>query len=240
MRDYDARIVDLYDGDNPAGDDHAFYLALANRTGARSILDVGCGTGLLTVSFTGHDRRVVGVDPSHTMISYARNRPGAEGVTWIEGDIRAVPEGDFDLVVMTGNVAQHIPDPEWERTLVEIRSRARYSAMLAFESRNPQNREWESWDQPEPTERDTIHGRLREWYEVKELDGGQVLLLAHNRFVDSGEYVLQQDVLTFRDHTIISNQLLRAGFEVAAIWGDWHQSPFDGTGPVMVFEARAV
>ena len=32
MSDYDPRLVDLYDGDNPAGTDHDFYRALAEQT----------------------------------------------------------------------------------------------------------------------------------------------------------------------------------------------------------------
>lgn len=240
MHDYDARIVDLYDGDNPAGDDHDYYRSLANHIGARSILDVGCGTGILTVTFAAPDRRIVGVDPSHAMITYAHNRPGADAVTWIEGDTRAVSNGPFDLVLMTGNVAQHIPDPEWERTLADIRTLASNDATLAFESRNPTARAWESWHQPRPTTRDTIHGPLQEWYEATEPDRGQVLLRAHNRFLDTGEYELQKELLTFRNHETIADQLVRAGFEVSAVWGDWHQSPFNDDSSIMVFEGRAV
>ena len=47
---YDPRIVDLYDLDNPDGPDHDFYRALADSRDARSILDLGCGTGILTVT----------------------------------------------------------------------------------------------------------------------------------------------------------------------------------------------
>lgn len=239
MHDYDARIVDLYDGDNPDGDDHDYYRSLADRNGARSVLDVGCGTGILTVSFAATDRRVVGVDPSHAMLTYARNRPGADTVTWIEGDTRAVMEGDFDLIVMTGNVAQHIPDPDWERTLADLRALAHDRAILAFDSRNPAARAWESWHQPEPTVRDTMHGPLKEWYEVTELDDGKVLLRAFNVLVATGEHVLQEELLTFRDRDAITDQLKHAGFEVSDVWGDRNQTPFAGHEPIMVFEARA-
>lgn len=239
MRDYDARIVDLYDGDNPAVDDHEYYRALADRIDARLILDVGCGTGMLTVSFAAPNRTVVGVDPSHTMITYARNRSGGDHVTWIEGDIRAVSEHGFDLIVMTGNVAQHIPDPDWTRGLADMRALANEGAVLAFETRNPAARAWESWHQPQPAVRDTLHGPLQEWYEVSEQGSGKVRLLAFNVFVISGEQVIQEEVLTFRDQATVTSQLEHAGFEVSDVWGDWKQTPFKGTEPIMVFEARA-
>ncbi|MDO4792530.1 MAG: hypothetical protein Q3999_08635 [Buchananella hordeovulneris] len=48
--DYDdAHLAAIYDHDNPSGADHAFFCALADEIGARSIVDLGCGTGLLTV-----------------------------------------------------------------------------------------------------------------------------------------------------------------------------------------------
>ena len=240
MTDYDPRIVDLYDGDNPDGPDHDYFRSLAERMDARAVLDVGCGTGILTVTLAAPDRTVVGVDPSHAMISYARNRPGAERVTWIEGDTRSVPGGGFDLIVMTGNVAQHIPDPAWERTLGDLRERAREGATLAFESRNPAVRAWDGWRQSEPTVRDTQHGPLREWCEVEEFERSRVLLRFHNHFESSDELVVEESELAFRDRDVLADQLRRAGFEVDAVWGDWQRTPFDGTHPIMVFEAHAV
>ena len=44
MADYDARLVELYDTDNPDGSDHEFYRQLADEIGAGAILDIGCGT----------------------------------------------------------------------------------------------------------------------------------------------------------------------------------------------------
>lgn len=69
MTDYDPRLVDLYDIDNPDGPDHDFYRALADRCAAPTILDLGCGTGMLTVSLAREGRRVVGIDPSPTMLA---------------------------------------------------------------------------------------------------------------------------------------------------------------------------
>ncbi|XQN48528.1 class I SAM-dependent methyltransferase, partial [Glutamicibacter creatinolyticus] len=58
---YAARLVDLYDADNPDGPDHDYYRELAARHAASSILDLGCGTGILTVTFAGPGRQVTGV-----------------------------------------------------------------------------------------------------------------------------------------------------------------------------------
>src|SRR5699024_5256150 len=131
----------------PDGPDHDYYRELAARHVANSILDLGCGTGILTVTFAGPGRQVTGVDPSAAMLDYARRRPGAQAVRWVHGDSPLLPDGPYDLMVMTGNVAQHIADPQWQRTLSDLRVRAAAGAVLAFESRNPAARAWETWGQ---------------------------------------------------------------------------------------------
>lgn len=93
VTDYAPRTVALYDGDNPDGPDHDYYRSLASVHGTRRILDLGCGTGILTVTLAAPGRVVVGVDPSPAMITYARQRSGAAGVAWVEGDSRDIVDG---------------------------------------------------------------------------------------------------------------------------------------------------
>lgn len=238
MTDYDSRIVDLYDGDNADGSDHDYYRSLAADGKVKRILDLGCGTGILTVTFSGPGRTIVGVDPSPSMLAYARKRAGAEKVTWIEGDSGDLNADKFDLMVMTGNVAQHIPDPYWKQTLKDLRGVASAGATLAFESRNPAIRAWEIWVGEEPTTKDTMFGPLTEWCEGEELEDGQVRLRSFNKFEDTKEVVEENLLLTFRSESLVTEQLAAAGFEVNAVWGDWNRTPFDGSQGVMVFEAR--
>lgn len=239
MTDYDPRIVDLYDEDNPDGPDHDFYRGLADARNARSILDLGCGTGILTVTLAGAGRRVVGVDPSAAMLAYARARPGAQAVTWIAGDSAAAPRESFDLAILSGNVAQHIPDEAWPRTLRDLRDRLRPGGTLAFESRNPSAREWESWDTGERTSRATRHGTLVEWLELDRVDARTVRFTAYNRFVQAGETVAVAETLVFRARAELERDLAAAGFDVESIVGDWTGAPVDGASRLLVVVARA-
>jgi SAM-dependent methyltransferase len=236
--DYDARLVALYDLDNPDGPDHDHVRALADEIDARSIVDLGCGTGLLTVSLARPGRRVVGIDPSATMLAYAATRPGADDVTWVRGDSRHIPAGLFDLATMTGNVAQHIPDPAWPRTLTDLHAALRDGGALVFETRNPHARAWVTWAGAEPTSRQTAHGPLREWMETDELAPGRVLLTAYNEFEDTGDLVVEHVTLEFRSREQIERQLADAGFVVTQVWGDWSRSPWTDDSPLMVVEAR--
>lgn len=239
MTTYDQRLVDLYDEDNPDGPDHDFYRALADEISAHSVLDLGCGTGILTVTFTGEERDIVGIDPSPEMLTYARRRVGAENVDWILGDSSNIPRNSFDYAVMTGNVAQHIPDGDWDRTLLELRQALKEGGILAFESRNPGAREWENWAVEEGTTRDTLHGPLTEWQDVSEIAPGVVELKAHNLFIDTNETVTETLVLTFRNRQLLEEQLNTAGFEIEATYGTWARAPLTEDSPLIIVVARA-
>ena len=239
MSDYDTRLVGLYDQDNPDGPDHDFYRSIADDCEAESILDVGCGTGILTVTFAREGRTVVGVDPSAAMLAFARRRPGAAGVDWILGDSRAIPPMQFDVIVLTGNVVQHILDPEWQRTLRDLHAHLRPGGVLAFDSRNPAARAWERWASQERSRRDTPHGPLDEWAEVSEPEDGVVTARFHNQFLRTGERVTETARFAFRHVDSLLRQLATAGFEVDAQYGDWARTPFTPDASFMVVTARA-
>jgi Methylase involved in ubiquinone/menaquinone biosynthesis len=239
MSDYDARLIDLYDQDNPDSQENDFYRAEAEQFAATSILDLGCGTGMLAVTLAREGRTVVGVDPSPGMLAYAQSRLGSETVEWILGDSRDLPAGEFDFVVMTGNVAQHILGTDWDRTLRDLRAHMPTGGVLAFESRNPAIREWERWQSEEPTSRNTMHGTLIEWAEVLAVGAEAVEVAFHNHFLQERETHTEIGHFAFRDRHMLEGQLQSAGFNVEVLYGDWKRTPFSGDAALMVFIARA-
>jgi SAM-dependent methyltransferase len=52
------------------------------------VLDLGCGTGQLTVPLAGRYGRVVGADPSPDMLALARSRSGGAPIAWLLADDR--------------------------------------------------------------------------------------------------------------------------------------------------------
>lgn len=239
MLDLDPRLVALYDEDNPDGADSDFYRALCESTGARSVIDLGCGTGALTVSFAAAGLTAVGGDPSATMINYARQRPGGDRVTWVLGDSRTLPLIDADYAVMTGNVAEHAPDGDWQRTLADLDHTLRAGGTLAFESRNPAAGAWHEWSSSERSIRDTASGPLEEWSEAKETTPGVVRLVAHNAFVGTGELLKYTEDLFFRELSELEDQLDVAGFDLASVYGDWQRGSVTDSSEVMVLVATA-
>ena len=237
MTDYDPRLVAFYDDDNPDGPDHDFFRGFADGLGATSILDLGCGTGILTVTLAGSGRQVVGIDPSPAMLDVARSRPGSDAVTWILGDSDQIAPGAFDLAIMSGNVAQHIVGDAWARTLANLRRGMRAQGTLLFESRNPLARAWEGWTSAAPTVRDTGDGPLEEWYTAPEVAPGLVELTAFNRFLATGELVTETQQLAFRSAEQISTDLEATGFVVEDRYGGWTHEPWTPNDPLMVFVA---
>lgn len=239
MSDYDPRLVELYDIDNPDGPDHDFYRALADSIDAKRIVDLGCGTGMLTVSLVGPARTVVGVDPSEAMLAFARRRAGASDVEWVAGESRDIPIDAVDLAIMSGNVVQHIPDARWKVTLADLRGRMKPGGVLAFESRNPVFREWEQWTAGGRTSRRTKHGDLVEWMTVTVIDDRCVQFTAHNYFAQTDDLVEMTQELVFRSRGELTADLDEAGFDVTAVHGGWRGESVNDGSRLLVLTAHA-
>src|SRR5579872_5876642 len=95
-------------------DAEAFYRRLHIRAGAQ-LLDVGCGTGQLSLIAARAGARVTGCDIASNWLVQARRSAAAEGLTIVfeEGDAEALPYGDatFDAVVSLIG-AMFAPRPE--------------------------------------------------------------------------------------------------------------------------------
>ncbi|GAA1543923.1 class I SAM-dependent methyltransferase [Kribbella lupini] len=231
----DEQLVELYDADNEPGDDHAYYRALADALNARTIVDLGCGTGLLTRALVATGRRVIGVDPSSTMLGFARKQPGADAVTWIDGDASALADDvQADVVISSGNSIMHVED--LPATLTELAAALRPGGVISFESRNPARRAWEQWTTG-VSERETPFGVLREWMEVTEVDQGRVTFDAYNVFED-GRQEVYTSVLYFREADELAEALEASGFGEIDLRGGFQNEPLTEESRLIVVKAR--
>ena len=94
-----ARAYDLFYSEKDYAEEAGAVVALAEQysPGARSLLDVGCGTGVHLSHLASHYARVVGVDASAEMLGEAR--AAFPEIPFHQGDMRTFALGDtFDVV----------------------------------------------------------------------------------------------------------------------------------------------
>ena len=221
----DPRLVAVYDTVNPYATDAqpGFYARLAAELGAVSIVDLGCGTGLITCELARQGYRLTGVDPAPAMVDVARRRPYGDRVHWIDGDAGRVGTPAADLAIMTGHVAQFfVTDESWLEVLTALHAALRPGGRLAFESRNPGAREWERWI-PEArfVAEDPVAGRVETWSEVHDVADGIVSYVNHYVFAATGEELVSPVRLRFRTLAELTRSLGDAGLVVERVYGDW-------------------
>ncbi|MBV8777293.1 MAG: class I SAM-dependent methyltransferase [Alphaproteobacteria bacterium] len=104
--------------------DRVFALAIGGRNNLAA-LDVGCGTGILSLELAARGHRVTGIDFAPEMLALARAKAADSGadIRFEEGDAEQLPfaAACFDLVI-TRHVLWTLPHPEaaldeWIRVL---------------------------------------------------------------------------------------------------------------------------
>ncbi|MER8071211.1 class I SAM-dependent methyltransferase [Streptomyces sp. NPDC094034] len=233
------RLAAIYDPLDPDRGDLDAYLAMAEEFGARSVLDIGCGTGVFALLLAERGMTVIGIDPARASVDVARGKPGAERVRWIVGDAGDLPPLRIDLATMTGNVAQAIADPQaWRTTLRGAYEALRPGGRLVFETRDPARRVWEEWAEwtRETTYRVTDIpgvGHVETWAELTDVSLPLVSFRGTHVFAADGDVLTSESTLRFRERTEIERDLHEHGFIVE----DVREAP-DRPGREFVFVAR--
>jgi SAM-dependent methyltransferase len=89
-------------------------------TGKTTVLDLGCGTGMLSESFTSAKLRYTGVDISSTAVTLAKAAcPSAD---FLVGNIAKLPLADpFDIIVERTVFIHLVEDHYWHDVLCEVK-----------------------------------------------------------------------------------------------------------------------
>ena len=219
----DPALVRFYDLENGWGEDTRLCVRMAAQ--ATSVLDLGCGTGLLLSSLPG-TIRLTGVDPASAMLEVARNRPGGRHVSWVEADARSVRLGEtFDLIVLTGHAFQvFLTDADQLAVLQTIAAHLAPRGCFIFDSRTPAAREWEEWT-PDASRRTLVDphlGQIGAWNGVSFDEAtGIASYDTIYRQPSSGNTWQAQAHIRFSSKSHIAMLIGEAGLKADQWLGDW-------------------
>lgn len=219
-----AQLSALYDAENLWAEDDDFFLAFVNDRPNSRVLDLGCGTGRMTLAIAADGHAVVGIDPNPGSLAAARRKPGAEAVTWIDGTSSQIPEGEaFDVAIMTAHVAQAINDDgDWHRTLADVNRALVPGGRLAFDSRDPAAKAWHHWTPAKTRRRHTLpDGSVVEAWAESTLEMDGLVTLIEHRVFDGSSDETEISVMAFRTDEQLRQDLKTAGFTVDHIHGGW-------------------
>jgi SAM-dependent methyltransferase len=138
-----ARIAEWYDAEHDAfEDDLQFYRDLAAGVGP-TILEVGCGSGRVTVTLARMGRAITGIDPSAAMLARCRARLAAEPKTVAErvrlvhADLLALGAempSSFALAIVPLNTFAHFTTPSDRlAALAAVRERVVPGGLVALD-----------------------------------------------------------------------------------------------------------
>lgn len=235
-------------------DDVAFYCDLAARLGATNVLELGCGSGRLTLPLAAQGAHVTGVDLSAPMLARLVEKSRkwstevAANIATHQRDMRhlgAKVRGGFELAIAAFNVFEHLYTPdEFAACLAGISARLAAGGYVAFDVQLPDLK----WLSLPATRR---YSRMR----MRDPVTGQALLYSTNHDYDPVSQIslirmyydpvdrAQQGFvvqLSQRKFFPIELGLLveRAGFDVIERWGGFARQPLGPGCESQVIVAR--
>ena len=138
----DADYYDYYALGNPGDVD--FYVAKAKASGGVT-LEIGCGTGRVTIPIARAGVEIVGLDIAQGMLDEADRKLAAEPaevkarVRWVQGDMRTFSLGRrFGLVIIPYRSFQYMMTPQQQIECLQVISRhLDHGGLLVFDIFDP-------------------------------------------------------------------------------------------------------
>jgi SAM-dependent methyltransferase len=225
--------------------DVAFWQRLAAAAEGR-VLELGCGTGRVTLPVARHGIAVTGVDRSAAMLARARAkrariRPAAR-VDFVRGDIRVLPfrSGRFSLVMAPYGILQSlVRERDLQAALASVArvldAGGRFGIDLV-----PDLPEWSEY-QSRRTLAGTLGGARVSLVESVRQDRGRRVTIFDQRYITHRGRARREHrfSLTFRTLSVpqMTRRLESAGFRVDAALGDYRGGPWDRRADVWILLA---
>lgn len=252
--DFYERVACFYDAENAQMDeDLPLYSRLVAEVGG-PVLDVGCGTGRVTLHLAQEGVSVVGVDYSQAMLDRAARKLAVlpdlrTQVTWVHGDLLDINlDEHFSLIVVPYNGFMHFKSQAVQiEALERLRGWLRPGGLLVIDLPNPGDFFASADDGAlvlERTFEDPESGHLVMQQSMSTLDrAAQVMYITwiYDAIGEGGLVHRTVAPLTLRYVFPAELDLLLrvAGMSRVDRYGDYDGGPFQDTSPRLVVLARS-
>lgn len=231
-------------------EDLPFYQGYAERVGS-PLLEVGCGTGRLTVPLAAAGFRVTGLDASAAMLARARARAErarvSERITWVQVDAtREIPPGPYPMAFVPLNTFLHFDSLEAQRAVLRHLHRVlEPGGLLLLDCLNPDAALLEengqlylrSWRE------DPEDNALLLWLEARRVDAAaqrlELMVLVEERGADGA---WRRWAFPSRMRFVWPGELRllleSSGFALEEMFGAYDLTPYREDSPQMLIVAR--
>ena len=255
---YDSFIADYYD-ESPVVkgrlQDVAFYRDAARDFGD-PVLELGCGTGRITMALAEAGKRITGLDLSERMLERAVKKRAAmrvearERVHLVQGDMTRFDLGEkFRLVIIPFRPLQHLLEVRQQMDCLEcVRKHLAPGGRLILDV----------FQTDAERMHDPVHMREMLVTEYRTPDGRQVRITERVAAFHRAEQRNDVEMIFFVKHPggrqerlvfawplryffryEVEHLLARCGFKVAAEYGDFDRTPIQDDSPEMIFVAES-
>jgi SAM-dependent methyltransferase len=254
---YDSFIADYYDESpivHARTQDVAFYRRAVEEFGD-PVLELGCGTGRITMALVQMGKRVTGLDLSERMLERAARKRAAlyteerERVHLIQGDMRKFDLGEkFRLIIMPFRPFQHLLEVRDQMDCLErVRKHLKPGGRLILDV----------FQVDAERMHDPVHMRESSLVEYKNADGCQVRIservAAFHRAEQRNDVEMIYSIqhpdgrkerlvfawpLRYFFRYEVEHLLARCGLRVTAEYGDFDRTPIRDDSPEMIFVAE--
>ncbi len=241
----------FYDWENAqtvARRDVAFWQRLASAQDG-PVLELGCGTGRITVPVARAGAEVVGIDRSAEMLDRGRQRLRRarlqDRALLVRGDIRALPfrsRPGFNLVMAPYGILQSLTrERDLEETLASVRRVLRRGGLFGIDlvPDLPRWSEYEGRKSFAGSKGRNTHLTLVE--SVRQDRRRRLTIFDHEYIERRGpQRRVHRFSLTFRTLSVpqMGARLERGGFRIEAVLGDYLGGPWDTRADVWIILAR--
>jgi SAM-dependent methyltransferase len=240
----------FYDWENAqtvARRDVAFWQRLAGAQGG-PVLELGCGTGRITVPVAKSGARLIGIDRSAPMLARGRQRlrrARLKNASLLRGDIRSLPfrtRANFSLVMAPYGILQSLTrEKDLQATIASVHRVLRRKGLFVIDL-VPDLPQWDEYDRRTSLAGTRGRGTEIELIETVRQDRNRRLTIFDHEYVETKGRTrrVHRFSLTFRTLTVpqMSRRLEAAGFRIRAVLGDYHGGPWDSRADVWVIIAQ--